>query len=96
MPESRAPFRKVVGKTYPIVGEIVVRRTHGKEHYAVDGTHYPSPRLEERLIITIERDGIEVGWAQVALPPAPDPNATPPRSADDETIEAEIAELLRD
>jgi hypothetical protein len=34
------------------------------------------------------------GWAQVTLPPAPDPNARPPRSADDETLRTEIAELL--
>jgi hypothetical protein len=27
-------------------------------------------------------------------PPAPDPNAKPPRSADNATIKAEIAELL--
>ncbi len=51
-------------------------------------------RLEERLLISVERDGIEVGGAQVLLPPAPDPNVKPPRSADDATIAAEIAELL--
>ena len=55
---------------------------------------YPSPRLEERLIIEIERDGEKVSWAQVALPPAPDPKAKPPRSADDETLQAGIEELL--
>ena len=94
MSESRAPFRKIVGKTYPIVGEIVVRRTHSKEHHAVDGTRYTTPHVEERLIITIERDGVKVGWAQVVLPPAPDPDARPPRSADDATLQAELAELL--
>jgi hypothetical protein len=94
MPESHAPFHKIVGKTYPIVSEIVVRRTHAKEHYAVDGTAYATPRLEERLIIEIHKDGVKVGWAQVSLPPAPVPNAKPPRSADDATIAAEIAELF--
>ena len=92
--EARAPFRKVVGKTYPIVGEVVVRRLHGKQLYASDGTRYTTPQVEERLIITIERDGKPVGWAQVALPAVPDPNAKPPRSADDATLEAEMAELL--
>ena len=96
MSESRAPFRKVVGTTYPVVGEIVVRRTHDKELYAVDGTRYTTPHVEERLIITIERDGVKVGWAQVVLPPAPDPTAKAPRSGDEETLGAEIADLLGD
>ena len=51
---ARAPFHKIVGKTYPVVGKLVVRRTHANEHYAVDGTCYPTPRREERLRITID------------------------------------------
>ena len=92
--ETRAPFRKIVGKTYPIVGEIVVRRMHGKQLYGIDGTRYTTPQVEERLIITIERDSKTVGWAQVAVPAAPDPDAKPPRSADDPTLAAELAELF--
>ena len=75
--ETRAPFRKIVGKTYPIVGEIVVRRMHGKQLYGIDGTRYTTPQVEVRLIITIERGGEAVGWAQVAMPPDLDAESGP-------------------
>ena len=45
MPRGRVPrpFHKIVGETYPIVGEIVVRRAHTVERYEIDGTRYSSP-----------------------------------------------------
>ena len=50
MSESRAPFRKIVGKTYPTVGEIVVQRTHDNQHYPIDGTPYTTPQREEIVV----------------------------------------------
>ena len=64
---GRAPLKKIDGRRYPVVAEVVVRLTHDLEAYALDGTRFVSPRKEARLHISIERDGKEVALSTVAL-----------------------------
>lgn len=64
---GRGPLRKIDGKRYPVVAEVVVRMTHDLECASVDGTRYAVPRTEARLHISIERDGKEVALGRVAL-----------------------------
>jgi hypothetical protein len=51
--------------------ELRVRRTNAVEIFALDGSRFPRPQREERLWVYVEKDGVEVGFGVVALPPAP-------------------------
>ena len=64
---ARGPLRKIEGKTYPVIGEVVVRLTANMEMYDVDGHRFVKPHREERLEITFERDGKAVALGKVAL-----------------------------
>lgn len=64
---GRGALRKIDGKRYPVVAEVVVRMTHDLESYGLDGVRYHVPRREARLQISIERDGKQVAIGRVAL-----------------------------
>jgi hypothetical protein len=64
---GRGPLKKVDGKRYPVVAEVVVRLSHDLELYALDGTKFVRPQHEARLHVSIERDGKEVALGTVAL-----------------------------
>ena len=94
---GRAPLKKIDGKRYPVVAEVVVRLTHDLELYALDGTRYVTPRQDARLHISIERDGKEVAISTVALADVlrrlEDP--TCPDAIDDDPDELAFQEELR-
>lgn len=64
---GRGPLKKVEGKRYPVVAEVVVRMTHDLECSSVDGALYDVPRKEARLHISVERNGKQVAIGHVPL-----------------------------
>jgi hypothetical protein len=65
---ARGVFRKVVGDgTFPKVGEAIVHVTRETEVYDAFLQRYPSPRLEWRVEIEIQKDGVKVGVAEVTF-----------------------------
>ena len=92
---ARAKLKRIVGNTYPVVGEAEARLTFHNQICDAHGDLYTSSKRDARLDISIERDGERVAYARFSVAEIVahflDPERAPVTDpADDEAFIAEL------
>ena len=87
---SRGALRQPEGTLSPSREDVVVQITNEFEVMDPAGNPYPTPRQEQRIVITIERDGQVIAMASVLVPDQSSLSQEDRPPLDDATLVKEI------